>query len=360
MLLFRFPSPWPFACVLCASVAANLFTPPSAQASDRQSGLECLHNVLQAELEKRQTKPSSIDRIRFEGIPTDPVQLKRTADLLDTLSLKFSSHFPMPKNLEVVIKDKAPPFRGFPEEVAIRNMLSQNRTLYAADQERAVILRDADGEISEAAIAHEIGHGLFQEKMSLIDPEWRTAMSHIKDYMDAFRSVFRNGVGPDLIEQLYSLPPNTQALKEAKARLDVSLPYQELFADSVAVIGLKDPNAIAKLPMEEASPSLGLMESRSRSFDTRQSKREIQELLRLESSKNRPDDHAVFKGIRFFTWEQLYSKTNDSPKRVELLDQVFSAIAAEMKEAYNNGNPIKRTAEEMNQSLRRKIRSQMN
>jgi hypothetical protein len=173
-------------------------------------------------------------------------------------------------------------------------------------------------------LQHEYGHAVFDENFAEYSTEWRNWLSDAKD-----RGPFSQGTRAPYPRALHRL----------------SAPYQELFADLLAVAAQGDGQAISGPLHRLASPldpRVRMRDFGGSAFHARWSEPEVVVgefgpiygadplLASPEKLRKLSDDHLTFAPVRAYLWENYFSRADHAAKKPEMLKIVFQTIAEEI------------------------------
>ncbi|MDR3606600.1 MAG: hypothetical protein P4M08_04370 [Oligoflexia bacterium] len=169
----------------------------------------------------------------------------------------------------------------------------------------------------EATLSHEYGHALFKRNMERYAPAW-------KQWNALTEKERMTGPRPAAPPGLYR-----------------STDYEELLADTLAVIEADDPKAMAKAlkPMEgnfgrDFTVNLSVKEFAKRRAST------ATELL---STPEKTDPHHTLNPVRSFIWNQYLSKPENKPYYGKILSTLYRVSAEDMlKQAKESELPVRR------------------
>lgn len=148
-------------------------------------------------------------------------------------------------------------------------------------------------------VQHEYGHAVFIANMGFYLPEWRQWYDSLKHrtWLTVIRDIFTRRARPVHLAQV------------------LSVPYQELFADMLAITASRDPRILHR-----TTRMLGGMGTKHRS-----AVRGV-----LEASWTQEENHALFAPIRGFLWQRYLSVRENESRLGEIFAIIFQTMAEEI------------------------------
>lgn len=185
-----------------------------------------------------------------------------------------------------------------------------------------------------APLLHEFGHVAFDERLMK-----ESQLMHLLELLENDRGEFLSSPSPRLIDKFEHLSPTSISLKLLIRLYVLTVPYQELFADLLAVLESEDENIL--IPTMHVffndtsatrriykDPSITFTEiAASRSFASHYPIEDF-EILEVRKDKKQRwicPSHNVLLRARGVIWDEIMSKTatHSTAKKAAILDLIY-------------------------------------
>lgn len=201
-------------------------------------------------------------------------------------------------------------------------------------------------EFLEGVVQHEFGHYIFLLNMGRYSTKWNTWVERMNNRFIA-----------EMADALMVF-----SMGAPKEQIEISVPYQEVFADLVTVLALNKPNSMSD------NLQIYFGSSDGRNFRDLTPEARLKEEARLQETADniasrgfdksffdmkwtQKEEHGMLGPVRVYLWETYFSKDKNKGREDEILWAVFDVMAREIVARSENSALVELPPEQVNARL---------